>query len=368
MFGNKRNIFLIFFVVLIITVCGEYNEALSQPPRRRPVRQRDLPVIETATERNDVGAGDISVDIYNPDKACNGTTLFAECHNPKKPKIIEVDMQGKVVWEYVLPRHLRRYTNPGFDVELLSNNNILFVLPLNGVYEINREGKIVWSYLDEKVSHDADRLPNGNTLIVWGGADEISDAQVKEINPEGKVVWSWYAKDEFYKEPYKDIYEHGWTHANAVTRLSNGNTVICLRNFYLTIEVNSEGTVVWSFDWSRFGRDIDPHEPEILPNNNMLIAIQNDAPYQAVEIDRDTGETVWKFSYPKLRTTRDADRLPNGNTLLVGVIEGEEESVILEVTPTGEVVWKLGLKNAPAKMGTRKGPGWFYKAERIAQH
>lgn len=232
-------------------------------------------------------SGELVIDIWVKDKACNGTTLFALAH-PKNPRIVEVDMQGKVVWQYVLPENLKQYTNPGFDVELLPDNNILFVLPLKGVYEINRKGNIVWSYLDKKVSHDADRLPNGNTLVVWGGDDKISDAQVKEINPKGEIVWSWYAKEHFYKPPH-----------------------------------------------------------------------------QVVEIDRDTGKTVWKFSYPKLRTARDADRLPNGNTLIVGVIEGEEESTILEVIPAGEVVWKLGLKNAPAKMGEKKGPGWFYKAERI---
>jgi hypothetical protein len=64
-----------------------------------------------------------------------------------------------------------------------------------------------------------------------------------------------------------------------------------------------------------------------------------------------------------LRTARDGDRLPNGNTLIVGVLQGEEESVIFEVTPEGEIVWQLKLADVPA---WRKS-GWFYKAERISQ-
>ena len=313
-------------------------------------------------------SGEIVVDIWQKDKTYNGTTLFAVT-GPKYPRIVEVDMQGKVVWEYLLPDSLKEYTNPGLDVELLPNDNILVVLPRKGVYEINRDGEIVWKYLDNEISHDADRLKNGNTLVIWGGGDKKDDAQVKEVDPTGKIVWSWKAKKHFDKDPYKDIYKGGWTHANAVTRLANGNTVVCLRNFYITVEVNPKGEVVWSYDWSSFGKAVYPHEPEILPNDNMLIAIQNDAPYQAVEIDRATGKPVWKFNYPGpgLRTTRDADRLPNGNTLLVGVLKDEEESVILEVTPEGEIVWKLGLKNAPAKRGSRRAPGWFYKAERIPQ-
>ena len=46
-------------------------------------------------------------------------------------------------------------------------------------------------------------------------------------------------------------------------------------------------------------------------------------------------------------------------------MQGEEESVIFEVTPDGDIVWQLGLKNAPAKRGDKRAPGWFYKAERI---
>lgn len=296
---------------------------------------------------------DIYVDIYNPEMTWTGTTLLADYHNPERPRIIEVNMQGEIVWEYLVPENLRKYRNPGFDVELLSNNNILFVLPRKGVYEINRNGNIVWSYLDKKVSHDADRLSNGNTLVVWGGWDEISDAQVKEINPKGEIVWSWYAKDHFYKPPYKDIYREGWTHTNAVTRLPNGNTLISLRNFNLTVEVDPEGSVVWSFDWEFLGKN--PHEPEIHPNGNMLIALRK--PHRVIEIDRETGEIVWKFKKPEVQTIRDNDRLPNGNTLIV------ERTKILEVTSEGKVVWELGVKGVTGEKKDK--PRWFYKAERI---
>lgn len=38
-----------------------------------------------------------------------------------------------------------------------------------------------------------------------------------------------------------------------------------------------------------------------------------------------------------------------------------DDSVIMEVTPSGEVVWQLKYKDSPAT-GT---PGWFYKAGRV---
>ena len=261
-------------------------------------------------------------------------------------------MLGEIVWQYQLPDYLKQYTNPGFDAELLSNNNILFLLPGNGVYEINRNGTIVWSYKDAKVSHDADRLPNGNTLFVFGKSDSTDDAQVKEVNPRGEIVWEWHAKDYFYKTPYTGIYKEGWTHTNAVTRLPNGNTIISLRNFNLVVEVDPKGLVVRTYGEGLFEAQ---HDPEILPNGNMLVASHN-KPHKAIELDPNEA-VVWDFIVleKENRPLRDANRLPNGNTLITG------SKTILEVTSGGEIVWELKM-NATLKDASGEG---FYKANRI---
>ncbi len=308
------------------------------------------------TYKEHQSAPDIHVDIYVPNKVWPGTTLLADNHKFERPRIIEVDMQGRIVWEYALPRHLRRYTNPGFDVEWLPNNNILFVLPLHGVYEINRNGDIVWSYLDKKVSHDADRLPNGNTLVVFGGLDKKDDAQVKEINREGKMVWAWYAKAHFYKLPYKDIFREGWTHTNAVSRLTNGNTLISPRNFNFLIEVDPKGTVVRTVGEGIFSYQ---HDPELLPNGNILVA-NHRRPHRAIEIDPRTNEIVWKsFGFERTAApVRDADRLPNGNTLITGTTK------IVEVTKENEIVWQMKLDNVQLDIKKLRNLG-FYKAQRI---
>ncbi len=310
----------------------------------------------------DVEQGDIYVAVYDSEKTCEGTTFLPDLHDSQRPRIVEVNMRGEVVWEYVIPDDLKQYHNPGLDVEVLSSGNILFVLPRNGVYEIDRSGTVVWSYLDPKVSHDADRLSNGNTLIVWGGGDAKEDAQAKEVTPAGEIEWAWYAKDEYDVAPYADIDDEGWTHANAVTRLSNGNTLVSLRNFNLTVEVNPGGDVVWSFDWSTLGGD-DPHEPEILSDDHLLICLQHETPHQVVEIDRSTGEVVWQYYLQGLRTARDSDRLPNGNTLIQAVQMPGDDSIVMEVTSAGEIVWQLNLKDSPAE----GSPGWFYKAQRVCQ-
>lgn len=297
---------------------------------------------------------DISVDIYQSDMVWAGTTLLADNHNRERPRIIEVNMLGEIVWQYLLPDNLRQYTNPGFDVESLANNNILFVLPKNGVYEIERSGKVVWSYLTTEISHDADRLPNGNTIFVFGD-DQKDNAQVTEVNPEGEIVWAWYAKDHFDKPPYDSIFDDGWTHTNAISRLPNGNTLISPRNFDMVVEVDSKGEVVGIYGE---GVIVDQHDPEVLPSGNILLA-DHSTPQRAVEIDLKTGEIIWQFVLPE-QLIRDADRLPNGNTLITG------STKIIEVTAEGRIVWQFTLKGITLT-GPEAATRGFYKAERISE-
>jgi hypothetical protein len=296
------------------------------------------------------------IETYDATRADNGTTLFADMHDTDNPRIVEVDMTGTILWEYMLPEDLRNYTNPGMDVEALSNGNILFVAPRKGIYEVTRTGVIAWSYLNTHVSHDADRLQNGNTLICWGGNDDKPDAQAIEVTPSGTIVWSWHAQPHYDVPPYDTISRQGWTHANAVHRLQNGNTLINLRNFNLTVEVNPTGTPVWEYDWTNLGRD--PHDPELLTNNNLLIALQGPITHQAVEINRTTGIVVWQYGRTGTIFARDCDRLPNGNTLITAIVD--QRSKIFEVTPSGDIVWELAWSTTITPI-----PGWFYKAERI---
>jgi hypothetical protein len=298
---------------------------------------------------------DMYVDVYKSDKAYKGTTLFADNHRKDQPRIIEVDMNGRIIWEYVLPSHLRAYTNPGFDVERLSNRNILFVLPLKGVYEITPRGDVFWSYLDRKVSHDADRLPNGNTLVVFGGFDGKNDIQAKEINPKGEIAWSWKAKDHLDTAEYRAISDQGWTHANAVSRLENGNTLISLRNFNIVVEIDPDGSIVRTIGKGIFHYQ---HDPEVLPNGNLLV-MNHARPHRAIEINPRTNEVVWESRGfgREMSPVRDAGRLPNGNILITGTTK------ILEFAPDGELVWRLNLD--VTFQDRRQAPALgFYKAQR----
>ncbi len=297
---------------------------------------------------------DLAVDVYQSELAWAGTTLLADSHNPSKPRIIEVNMLGEIIRQYMLTQNLGK----AGDVELLPNNNILFTAN-EGVYEIDRSGKVVWQYLTSKLDHDADRLPNGNTIFVFANKDQKSDAQVTEVNPKGEIVWQWYARDYFDRPPYNSIKDEGgsWIHTNAVSRLDNGNTLISLRNFNFVVEVDPKGAVVRTIGE---GICYHPHDPEIQPNGNILVANHSE-PNQAIELDPKTGKIVWKYTILDKNNSpvRDADRLPNGNTLITGTTK------IIEVTSTGEIVWQFGLKGISFSGDDAQTLG-FYKADRIS--
>ncbi|MFC2043803.1 aryl-sulfate sulfotransferase [Chloroflexota bacterium] len=320
---------------------------------------------------------EITVDIYEIDKAYTGTTLLADNHNLNRPRIIEVNMLGEIVWEYLVPQNIKGYVNPGFDTELLPNNNVLFVLPCNGVYEVSRNGEVVWSCVTDKISHDADRLLNGNTIFVFGANDQKSDSQVIEVNQQGDIIWRWNARDDFNIPPYSTVSNEGWTHTNSVTRMPNGNTLISPRNFSRLIEVDESGEViriigdgvVFQNSDVKFNLMADentdpfsPHDPEILPDGNILMVSQY-WPMRAIEMVPETGEIVWEYiiSARDNWPVRDADRLPNGNTLITGA------KMITEVTTEGEIVWQLSLGGVTFQRNEGPSRG-FYKAERINGH
>ncbi len=310
--------------------------------------------------------GEPCVGEYDPSLACNGTTLLSDVHDEKQMRIIEVDMSGEIVWQYIIPQALVRGAPVGLDADLLDNGNILFTLSGSGIYEIDRMGTIVWSHIDPQVSHDADRLPNGDTLYVFGNGDKQDDLQVKQVDSSGSLIWSWMAQDNFNTAPYVSIDRQGWTHINSVTRIRNGNTLVSLRNFGLTVELDAQGGLVWEIDWTDLyetddPRGLDPHEPELHPDGHLLVCLQWEAPYQVVEIDRATGQAIWEYHRDAFRTCRDADRLPNGNTLIVGVLEDRDAAVVFEVTPEKEIAWELTLHDMPVG----HHPGWFFKAQRI---
>lgn len=308
-------------------------------------------------------AGSYKVTHYVDSGVFKGTTLLADMSDPRNPKVVEVDFNGNILWQF----KARGNINGAFlDAAKLENGNILITVQGSGIYEITRGKKVVWSHRDKEASHDADRLPNGNTLYNLGWQNKGDDV-VREVNPKGEIVWSWNGLADYDRPPFAKINSEGWMHVNAVTRLGNGNTLVSMRNFNTVAEVTPDGRV--ARQWTFQGKDKRTrlqthgkikgernHEPEILANGNMLLALRR--PNRFVEFDLDTEQIVWSWSHPggdkELRTNREANRLPNGNTL------GSAGNKLVEIAPDGTIVWQMMAP--PGGDNHRK----FHKAIRIA--
>ena len=103
------------------------------------------------------------------------------------------------------------------------------------------------------------------------------------------------------------------------------------------------------------------HDPEVLPNGNILVA-NHRRPHAVIEIDPETNQILWRYVMRKRETwpVRDADRLPNGNTLITGA------TTLVEVTSEGEVVWQISLNELTGESLGQRATTGFYKAERVS--
>ena len=330
---------------------------------------------KTAVDQNTIRRRGTGLRAYNPEKAFRGYTLFAPLVG--QSTVYLIDMEGEVVHQWKLPYPPAQY---GY---LLPNGNLLYNgqipespsrFPLWSIFkggvvlEAEPSGKIVWEYYHPDHHHEARRLRNGNTMVLciekiprWlvsqvkGGVpgteidgDMYADV-LYEVNPAGEIIWTWHAWE--YLDTETDIillqeYREEWTHANTVDELSDGNIILCFRNISTVVIIDRQTEkIVW-----KLGYDVlaQPHVPNELPNGNLLIFDngqhrQNEAVNysRVIEIDRQTKEIVWEYKDDPAQSfyspyLSGAQRLPNGNTLIVEGSFGR----IFEVTAAGEVVWE----------------------------
>lgn len=214
-------------------------------------------------------------------------------------RVIEVDMDGNIVWEY-------GGIDKPHDVERLPNGNTLITVYVEQrVIEVNSGGTIIWEMTDLTEPMDAERLPNGNTLIT-----EYANNRVIEIESDGTIIWE---KDGL-RRPFD------------AERLNNGNTLISQTwPNGSVIEVNPAGTIVWEKDGLNA-----PVDAERLANGNTLITEHIGKKVSEVDVD---GNEVWNKT--DLYVPKDAERLANGNTLIAECGANR----VIEVDSSGTIVW-----------------------------
>ncbi len=201
------------------------------------------------------------VEIHSYQRLKDGLTLIAESGNSR---LIEVDKQDKIVKEVpltVVKANAHRDTRM---VRKLDSGNYLVCQEGEGkVREYDGKGKIVWEYaldLNGRPRSDghgpeghgvevfgAIRLKNGNTMIAGG-----NNNRVFEVTREGKIVWS---------VDQKELPGITFAWMTTLELLPNGNLII--GNTHAgpenpqLIEVTRDKKVVWQFkDFTNFGNNL----------------------------------------------------------------------------------------------------------------
>jgi hypothetical protein len=329
----------------------------------------------------------------NEEGASDGYTLFNLLANPEGNAIVLVDRNGSPVWWYNHPER------PGpADVRVLDNGNLLFtsaaprdennVVTDERATEITWDGVEVWnSGPDLLVHHEAGVGPDGHYLLLTWIHEEI-DGEVIEsdgleiVDPAtGSSVWSWSMFDHFdpatWPTPQLDTNFTGlgadWSHSNgAVWDADRSMIWVSVRHFDAVIGIDYPSGDVSAILGNNGigGPDLmhRQHAPEIQPDGTMLLWDNGNGrtpPYSravqlSFDLDAGTVEEVWEWrATPDLFdfAVGDADRLPNGNTLITAGVSGR----IIEVTPAGEIVWDFRMTQGE----TPPNFPWFYRAEHV---
>ncbi|WP_254763321.1 aryl-sulfate sulfotransferase [Natrinema marinum] len=186
--------------------------------------------------------------------------------------------------------------------------------------------------------HDVDLIGTDELLV----ADFDDDAVVRVNASSGIRTWSWQVEAAFPIES-GGSYDGDWAHLNDVELLPDGRVMASLRNHDRVVFLNESGVMP---SWTLGDEDdhdvlYEQHNPDYVPASHggpaVLVAdSEND---RIVEYQRRDGEWVqsWEFTHPTVAWPRDADRLPNGHTL----VTSSTGDRVFEIDTDGEIVRSL---------------------------
>jgi outer membrane protein assembly factor BamB len=325
---------------------------------------------------------------YDRAKAAAGYTLYT---SGEGQRAVLVSMTGDILHEWQLPfsaiwDDTAAVKNPRPDsmihynrAHLYPNGDLLAIYEAlgdtpwgYGLAKMDKDSRLIWSYLAH-VHHDLDVAADGKIYVL---TQEVShtvvdrwrhlkppriDDFVVVLSPDGEELKKVSVLDALVASPYARMLntvawysKDDYTHANAIDivdeeaarRLSGtaGHQVLLsMRELGAVGLLDLDREV---FTWAARGPWLGQHDPDLLPNGNMLL-FDNFGNYgdggmsRVIEFDPATYELVWNYTgdaeHPlESRLRSDQERLANGNTLITESDGGR----LLEVTPTGEIVWE----------------------------
>lgn len=339
-----RAVFIVLVLLSLVTLAQGYvshaqktEELRSNPTDQQIERSVEGLTIVTTSERVTNGKRDNAIIAYSPEGEIvyyNDSLLVYNDVDPLKT--------GDSTVLYVGAEHLHRSkchatTNCWLNVVETLN---LTTGEVTRIYSrINPGGQNQW--------HDVDRIGDSRLLVA-----DIAFDRVFIINTtSGVIEWAWDAQSDFrIRSGSGGVYPGDWTHLNDVELLEDGRVMVSLRNQDMVVFIDRQQGL--QENWTLGADDkhsvlYEQHNPDYIPpeRGGPSVLVADSENNRIVEYHRtESGEWVqtWEWTDPQLMWPRDADRLPNGNTLITDTNGGR----VLEVNPQGEIVWSVKIRGA----------------------
>lgn len=244
------------------------------------------------------------------------------CTDNGQNKVLALDADGRVIWEYPAPMCQ--------DVWKLPNGHVLLTWT-RGIKEVtfDADKKLIWEYRAPAGTeiHNCQPLPDGAVLVAENGTKRLL-----ELGGAGEI------RREL---PFESVIKGAHGQCRLARRLSNGHTLLCLTQEHLVRELDADGKPVRTIKAPG-----DVFGAVRLPNGNTLISCGDG--HRVIEVDP-ADKVVWELTENELpglplRFVAGLQRLANGNTVVCnwgGHGRVGQQAHIFELTPDKQVVWQV---------------------------
>ncbi|WP_245800175.1 arylsulfotransferase family protein [Haladaptatus litoreus] len=350
----RKLVRLVFASLIVLSVFALANGATSSSVGQtdKDIRQADISTGESkqiAPQTNNITViatdsnswmGKASDDpraraelvAFNP----NGTVLY---YNDSHTRYWDVDpvMGTSTTVEYLYADHLNKSecgsevcTRNGIERVNLSTGEV------TDIYSRVTPGKHSTRW------HDGDRI-NESTYAV---ADIAQDRVFTVNTTTGLIEWSWEAQNDFNPMKSGGSFPEDWTHLNDIEVLDDGRLMVSLRNHDQVVFLDRETGLMENWTLGSDGQhDIvyEQHNPDYIPESDggPAVLIGDSENNRVVEYQRENSKwnRTWTWQDSQMQWPRDADRLPNGHTL----ITDSNGNRVFEVNQEGDVVWSIDI-------------------------
>ncbi len=348
---------------------GRWHKLHSERGELSPERLERIEQLESiGYVSGSVPASVRGISVHDRDRAHSGLNFYTTGHGPEA---VLMDMEGRELhrWRYPFeevwpdhPRKNRRHTKWWRRATLFENGDVIAIFAGFGIIKVDKDSKLLWA---RKIGahHDLEIMPNGDIYVLTRVPNllprihpthDVLEDFISVLGPDGIEKRSVSVLEAFerskYAKPWRgrgDIFHTNSLRvldgrlAHRAPAFKKGNVLLSIHALdQLAVVDLDRAEVVWTLERDFKGQ----HDARIVGDGHLLLFDNFGRKEQSsvLELDPVSGEQVWEYRGTPERpfysfTCGTADRLVNGNTLIVESDQGRA----FEVTPEQEIVWEF---------------------------